>query len=77
MSLVTGYADSMNDSSDTKQPHDRRAAWRQRQAERGLKQCVVWVPQNDCERVRRYASALLAAYEQERRKEAKAAAKQG
>jgi hypothetical protein len=48
--------------SETKQ-----AAYRRRQAERGLSQCVVWAPKRDHERIRRYAAGLSKTFEKEQR----------
>lgn len=46
----------------------KQAAYRRRQAERGLRQCVVWAPKRDHERIRRYARGLTETFEKEKKR---------
>lgn len=55
----------------------RQTAYRRRQAERGLKQCIVWAPQRDCERVRCYARELTDQFEKEQKEQKEAKKGQG
>ncbi|MCF7996819.1 MAG: hypothetical protein K9L88_18600 [Chromatiaceae bacterium] len=45
----------------------KEAAYRRRQAERGLKQCLVWAPVRDCDRIRSYARELTEQFEKEQK----------